>query len=150
MVADVTPQDIDWEAVIHRHREFWETFEEAKIESVKELAAPTIRYRDPMRELAGIDAYIAMLRQLCKAADQIRTQTLGEARDGNRAYVQWIMTFRPRKAPKKLVKLPGMSAFKFDKQGRLLEHFDYWDSAVELAMFPVLGRVVGLTKRLMT
>ena len=59
------------------------------------------------------------------------------------------MTFRVRRDPKKVMELPGMSTLRHDERGRLVEHLDYWDSAVELALFPVLGRVVRLVKKVM-
>jgi hypothetical protein len=87
---------------------------------------------------------------LPKNLDQLRVQILGSAREGNVVYTQWIMTFRIRKAPKGPTELPGMSAARFDDRGKLVEQTDYWDSAPLLACFPVLGRAVGLTKKLMT
>jgi limonene-1,2-epoxide hydrolase len=149
VLDDATP-DIDWDAVFARGDEFWDTFSEATVEGFRELAAPTVRYRDPMSDVSGIDAVLALMRGWFKNLDQIRFQILGRAREGNMLYSQWVMTFRVRKAPKNRVEVHGMSTARFDEQGRLVEHTDYWDSAPLLGKFPVLGRVVGLTKKLMT
>jgi hypothetical protein len=149
MVDDVALPDIDWEAVFARGDRYWNTFSEETVEGFRELAAPTIRYRDPMSDAVGIDAVIALMRGWFKSMDQIRISFLGRARDGNTVYSHWVMTFRLRKAPKKLLEFHGMSAGRFDEHGRLVDHIDYWDSAPMLAMFPVLGRVVGFTKKLM-
>jgi steroid Delta-isomerase len=150
MVDDVTPQDIDWEAVLARSDRFWDTFSEATVEGFRELAAPTIRYRDPMTDVTGIDAVVAMMRGWFKNMDQIKIQFLGRVRDGDMIYSHWVMTFRLRKAPKNLIEMHGMSTGRLDERGRLVDHIDYWDSAPMLASFPVLGRIVGLTKKLMT
>jgi hypothetical protein len=149
MVDDVTPQDIDWKAVFVRADEFWGTFSEATVEGFRELAAPTIRHRDPLSDATGIDAVLALMHGWFKNMEEIRIRFLGRARDGNTLYSHWIMTFRLRRAPEKLVEFHGMSTGTFDEQGRLVDHIDYWDSAPMLAQFPVLGRVVGLTKKLM-
>ena len=148
MAEDVALPDIDWEALSRRYIEFWETFQESTLEKLRELASPTIRYRDPMSDVTGIENVIAYLHGLPKNLDQLRVQILGSARDGNMVYSQWIMTFQIRKAPKGATELPGMSAARFDEQGRLVEQSDYWDSAPLLASFPVLGRAVTLTEKL--
>ena len=62
-----------------------QNLEEAKIEAIRELASPTIRYRDPMREVVGIDAYIAMLHQLCRNLDEIRVKTLERSETATRS-----------------------------------------------------------------
>jgi YD repeat-containing protein len=149
MVDDVTPQDIDWKAVIAQVDEFWDTFSEATVERFRELGAPTIRYSTPLGDVAGIDAVIAFLHAWFKKVDQPRFQILGRARDGNMVYSHWRRTFLARNGPKSPVEAQGMSTWSFDAQGRLVEIIDYWDSAQILATLPVLGRVFGLGKRLL-
>jgi hypothetical protein len=148
MVDDVTLPDIDWEAVFARGDAFWDTFSEATVDGFRELAAPAIHYRDPMSDVTGIDAVIALMRGWFENMDQIRFQRLGRAREGNTEYLQWVLTFRIRKAPVTPFEIRGMSTARYDEQGKLVENTDYWDSAPLLAKFPVLGRVVGLTKKL--
>jgi steroid delta-isomerase len=150
MVDEATVPDIDWEAVLARADGFWDTFSEATAEGFRELAAPTIRFRDPLVDVAGIDAVIAFLRGWFKKVDQPRFQILGRARDGSIVYSHWLRTFRARKGPKSPAEVHGMSTWSFDEQGRLVEIIDYWDSAQILARLPVLGRVVGLGKKLTT
>jgi hypothetical protein len=149
MVDDVTPQDIDWEAVLARNDEFWDTFSEATVEGFRELAAPTIRFRDPLVDVAGIDAVVAFMHGWFRKVDQPRFRTLGRARDGNIVYSHWLRSFRARKGPKSPAEVHGMSMWSFDEQGRLVEIVDYWDSARLLATLPVVGGVVGLGKRLL-
>jgi limonene-1,2-epoxide hydrolase len=149
MADDITPQGIDWNAVFARGDKFWDTFSKETVDGFRELAAPTIRYRDPLSDVTGIDAVIALMRGWFKNMDDIRIRFLGRARDGSTLYSHWIMTFRLRRAPDKLIELYGMSTGTFDEEGKLVDHIDYWDSAPMLAQFPVLGRVVGLTKKLM-
>jgi steroid Delta-isomerase len=149
MVYDVILPDIDWGAVLARSDRFWDTFSEATVEGFRELAAPTIRFRDPLVDVAGIDAVVAFMHGWFKKVDQPRFYTLGRARDGDMVYSHWRRTFRARRGPKTPIEAYGMSTWSFDEQGRLVEIVDYYDSAQIIATIPVLGRVVGLGKRLL-
>jgi len=141
--------DIDWETVVGREIEWLETLQESTVDRFKELAAPAIHFRDPTTDVQGIDAVVAMMHGWYKDLDQIGFHTQGWARDGDTVYSRWDMTFRVRKAPKTLWHVPGVTMSKYDEQGKIVEHVDYWDSGPLLAGFPVLGRVVSLIQKLM-
>lgn len=60
------------------------------------------------------------------------------------------MRFRVRRMPKRPWTIEGMSTISLDAEGKVVEHVDYWDATPLLQAVPVLGRVVTLTRRVVT
>lgn len=62
-------------------------------------------------------------------------------RDGSDVYLRWEMTFITRAAGKRVESHSiGMTHLRFNEQGRIVLHQDFWDSASALyAHLPVVG-----------
>ena len=127
---------------------FFETLTDATVEDIRALAAPNIRYRDPFADAKGIDAVVAYLHKWFQDLDDIRFERGDSAQAGNVLLSHWFMYFRLKKIPKKEWTLEGMSRTIFNDDGKVIDHIDYWDSAPLLAAFPLLGRAVGLIRKL--
>lgn len=128
---------------------FFETLTDASVENVRALASPQTRYRDPFADAQGIDAVVAYMHKWFAGMDDLRFEFVDHAQTGQVLLSHWRMHFRIRKLPKKQWTLEGMSRTTFNDDGKVIDQVDYWDSAPLLEAFPVLGRVVGLIRKMM-
>ena len=63
-------------------------------------------------------------------------------RHGGEVYVRWVMTFTTERRSTTIV-APGISHLRFDADGRILYHRDYWDASGALAeLVPLVGPVL--------
>jgi steroid delta-isomerase len=132
---------------IARYKAFFETLTDESVEDLRMLATPHVRYRDPTMDSKGIDAVTASMHKWFHDLEGIKFVITGHAVNGLVLYSQWIMTFRIRKLPKRLWELEGMSKVTFDKDGKVSDQIDYWDSSPMLEGVPVLGKIVTLVKK---
>jgi steroid delta-isomerase len=67
--------------------------------------------------------------------------------DGDIAWLTWDLEYR-LKAAEPMRRIHGASQLRFDGEGRVCHHRDYWDAAGELyESLPLLGGVLRLLKR---
>lgn len=102
---------------------------------------------DTLREVRGaaqIEAYFLRTAE----ASRIRVEVLDVASSGGDHYFRWTMeVVHPRLAGGRPVASIGMSHVRFDAQGKVVLHQDYWDSGSALyAQLPVLGGLIGWVK----
>lgn len=71
------------------------------------------------------------------------------ASSGNEHYVRWTMVFSaPKLNGGKPVESVGMSHVRFNKDGQVIMHQDYWDSGLNIyGQIPVVGGVIETIRR---
>lgn len=109
------------------------------------------------------DAYLNDTLKTLRGADQIRDYFLATAENADGItvefedvtrgadglyYFRWVMDVRMKQVAKgDTIRTPGITLVRFDEQGRVLIHQDYWDSAAGLwEHVPVLGRGIRTIK----
>lgn len=133
---------------IARYQAFFESLTDSSVEDFRNLAAPTVRYRDPLMDARGIDAVAASMHKWFRDMDGIQFHMTRHAADDLVVFQHWTMKFRVKKLPKRLWELEGMSKVTFDDSGRVVDHIDYWDTSPLFESVPVLGAAVKLIKKL--
>lgn len=133
---------------IKQYHDFFENLTDARAEGFRELAAPDVRYRDPLIDLHGADAVVEAMHGWFRDMQDIKFRITHHATDEQVLLQHWIMEFRIRKMPKRLWEIEGTSKVTFDERGKILEQVDYWDPLPLFESVPVLGRAVKLIKRL--
>lgn len=117
-----------------------ESFDVAKLEpflrEADELYADDVRFRDPMQAVTGRAAFREVNVGLAKNARSIRFVVHDVTGDDARFYLSWTMTMKPKLGPE--LALEGVSRM-IGRDGRVIEHVDYWDLA-ELFATPIGGR----------
>ncbi len=140
--------DNDLDATMIRYQKFIEQLTDEKVDELRELVSPSVRYRDPLTDVKGVDAVLAIVHKYFTDFDDLRLETKGYARHGQLAFLHWRMTFRIKKSPKKLWEIDGISKFVLNDAGKIEDQIDYWDTSPLLESFPVLGKAVTLIKKL--
>lgn len=117
-------------------------------ESVRErtqaVYAPGAYLNDTLVAIEGADRIQAYFSHALERAPVMQVQFIDHARVGPDYYVRWRMTVQAAgmNAGKPVVTY-GMTQFRFDPEGRVLVHKDFWDAATGFyEHLPVLGGVL--------
>jgi hypothetical protein len=129
-------------AAIERVREF---FGDVTPESVRRLAgevyAPDAFFNDTLKTLRGSDAIEAYFLHTAQNAESVQVEFHHISRSDDDFYFRWRMTMRVAAlADGEPLVSWGVTHFRFDEDGRVLLHQDYWDAAGGLyEHLPVVG-----------
>lgn len=140
----------DLERAAADYREFFTGLTDSRVERFRELAAPSVRYVDPLMDERGIDHVVRAMHGWFQSLRDIHFEILASAVDAPQAFFHWHMSFRIARMPKRAWMIDGMSRVRFDSDGKVEQVQDYWDATPLLEAVPVLGRVPTLIKRLMS
>jgi hypothetical protein len=92
---------------------------------------------------------IAHLRRMRTSTDAIEVRLLNRLDDGADVYLVWHMkaTFAPVREPVTSTTV-GVTHLRFDADGRIVLHQDFWDASEGLYQYvPMLGRVIHRIRR---
>ena len=113
-----------------------------RLDALEALYAPGARFKDPFHEVQGraaIRAIFACMFAQLEAPRFVVHERLGDASQG---FVTWTLEFRWR-GQRQARRIRGATHFRFDVEGRIVDHRDYWDAAEELyGQLPLLGTLM--------
>lgn len=134
-----------------RYQQYWETLTADKVDDLRAIAVPEMRFADPFNDARGIDHVIRVIAASFEDTHEMRFHFIDRAPAGQPLtyYYRWTCALRPKKVggdrPWEFV---GMSTVSFAEDGRVTEHLDYWDSGSNFyRRLPVLGWVVGKVRQ---
>jgi steroid delta-isomerase len=119
-------------------------FQELTIESLDRLGdfyADGARFKDPFNDVRGVDAIRRIFVDMFERVAQPRFVITDQIADANSAMLVWEFHCRVRLLGREKTQvIRGASHLKFDANGKVEHHRDYWDAAEELYMkLPALG-----------
>lgn len=124
---------------------FFETLDNASIGTIAQFYAGDAWFKDPFNEVRGIVAIRRVFEHMFETLDRPRFRITESVADSGGAVLLWEFRFG---LPGKERCIRGASHLRFDAQGRIAWHRDYWDAAEELyAKLPVLGWVMRRLQR---
>lgn len=135
------------EEAIDRFRSFYAVFSEEVIrQELRHVYADNAYFRDGMKEVIGIDAlekyFLASAETVHECIFDIQDVA---AHEGN-YYFRWIMHLRTKRWKDEPIQAVGMSHVRFNEDGEIVFHQDYWDTSVIYEKIPVMGSVIGWIK----
>ena len=106
-------------------------------------------FKDPFNEVQGLPEIERIFRHMYVALDQPHFVITGQLVDGAQAFLTWEFRFRFKRFDTvTLQTVRGASHVRFNDQGLVTLHRDYWDAAEELyEKLPVLGGVMRWLKQ---
>lgn len=141
---------VSGEAAQRGVEKFREFFADVTPESVRrlgpELYASDVWFNDTLKTIRGREQVQAYFLKTADHVDFIRAEIVDSAVSGRNCYVRWVMDvqFKGAKAP---VRTIGMTLLRFDREGRVVLHQDFWDSSAGFyEQLPVLGGVMRWIK----
>jgi hypothetical protein len=108
------------------------------------LYAPDAYLNDTLVVLEGAPAIVEYFRSTAGKVSSLRVDLLSMAHAGPDYFVRWQMTVvSPRIRDGTPLSSYGMTHFRFDSDGRVLLHRDFWDAGTGLyEHLPVVGPIV--------
>lgn len=108
---------------------------------VRETYAPGAWFNDTVSTEVGIDAIERYLLKTARGAMEIKATVQDVAVSGSDCYVRWSMEVRTKSlAGGKPTVTEGVSQLRFDEQGRIVLHQDFWNPAAGIYQhLPLIG-----------
>lgn len=110
-------------------------------ERVAALYAPELYFNDTIHTINSRDKLVDYLGRTGDNLSESQVEVKQVLRDGNDVFVRWSMEFKARAAGKDIhSRSIGMTHLRFDEQGQVILHQDFWDSGHALyAHLPFVG-----------
>lgn len=109
-------------------------------------------FKDPFNEVRGIAPIQRIFSHMFKQVDEPRFVVTDQVVDANGAMLIWEFGFRVRLWGKGETQvMRGVSHLKFDAEGKVNFHRDYWDTGEELYMkLPAIGTLMRGLRRVLS
>ncbi len=134
-------------AAIERFKAFYRVFSAQRInESLSEVYAEDAYFEDGIRQVRGRELIREYFLGTKSAFEECTFDIVDVATSRDDYYFRWTMTLRLRRDPDKALVLPGMSHVRFDRQGMVVFHHDYWETLALFERFPVIRTVLRWIK----
>jgi hypothetical protein len=120
--------------------------------SVRSVYAPEAWFNDTIATEVGIDAIERYLLKTADGTESVQAKVQDVAVSGADCYVRWTMVVRAKKlAGGEPVTTEGVSHLRFDDQGRIIVHQDFWNPSAGIYQhLPLLGPAIRYVNSLMT
>lgn len=126
----------------------FESITPADVSRMAEFYAPDARFKDPFNEVQGVPAIERVFAHMFVALDAPRFVVRDIVVDGDQCFLTWDFLFRFRRFSRDEQVVRGGSHLRFDAQGRVALHRDYWDAAEELyEKLPLVGALMRWLKK---
>ena len=132
--------------------QFYNEFSPASVARFPEFYSADAWFKDPFNEVRGIAAIQRIFTHMFGQVDAPRFIVTEKVVDANGAMLVWEFFFRMklwRKSETQVIR--GVSHLKFDAEGKVCFHRDYWDAAEELyEKLPLVGSIFRLLHKALT
>ncbi len=110
----------------------------------REVYAAEAWFNDTIATKSGIDAIERYLLKTAAGSEKVRAEVKDVAVSGSDCYVRWTMEVRSKNlAGGRPIITEGMSQLRFDREGRILLHQDFWNPSAGIYQhLPLLGPAI--------
>lgn len=125
--------------------DFFSVLSEENIRAkVRHVYADDAYLNDTLKEVNGIDAIEAYLIESARAVEECTVRFTDVAESAGNYYFRWMMNIRFKNLKKgRVCRSIGMSHIRFNEDGKVVLHQDYWDSASGLfEHVPIVGSLI--------
>jgi hypothetical protein len=138
----------DRHIALHRLIVLYETLTPATVPGIVDVYAADAAFKDPFNDIRGHAAIIKVFEHMFTRLRDPRFIVLEHMGRGDQAFLTWEMQFRFVRWPEQPHVIHGATHVRFDADGMVVLHRDYWDAAEELyEKLPVLGAMMRYLKR---
>ena len=137
------------EQALPRLRAFFEGLQPTDTERMGQCYAPDAVFKDPFNEVQGPAAIGRIFGHMYTVMHEPHFVVTGQIAQGDEAFLRWEFRFRfKRFSPDTPQTIHGASHLRFNAQGQVTLHRDYWDAAEELyEKLPAVGALMRWLKR---
>ena len=128
--------------------DFFEALAPADVEQLAQHYAADARFKDPFNEVRGVAAIQRVFAHMFEALEAPRFVVREIVLQGDQCFLTWDFLFRLRRFAGGEQVVRGATHLRFDAEGRVALHRDYWDAAEELyEKLPGVGALMRWLKR---
>ena len=112
--------------------------------NARKVYAPDAWFNDTIATEAGIEAIEKYLHRTAEGAEKVSATINDVAVSGSDCYVRWTMEVRTKNlAGGRPIITEGVSQLRFDDEGRIVLHQDFWNPATGIYQhLPLLGPAI--------
>jgi hypothetical protein len=135
---------------VERFRAFFGDLNEARVkESIRDVYSENVWFNDTLKSIRGVGVLEHYLVETARNVESCKVDIDEVIPSPSGVYVRWRMHILFKKFRKGEVQSSiGVTLLRFDKDGRVAYHQDYWDSGANLfEKVPVLGAGIRALKR---
>lgn len=138
----------DTHAALQRLTTFYETLTPHSVARLADVYAADARFKDPFNDVRGHAPIIHIFEHMFVQLLEPRFVIVERMAQGDQAFLTWEMQFRFKRWPERHEVIRGATHVRFDADGKVAEHRDYWDAAEELyEKLPIVGALMRVLKR---
>lgn len=132
--------------------QFYNDFSPASVARFSEFYSDDAWFKDPFNEVRGIAAIQRIFTHMFGQVAEPRFIVTDKVVDTNGAMLVWKFLFRIKRWREVEIQvIRGVSHLRFDAEGKVFYHRDYWDTAEELyEKLPLIGSVFRLLHKALT
>lgn len=126
----------------------FETLTPADVKRLGHFYAANARFKDPFNDVQGVKAIERVFDHMFELLEEPRFVVREAIVQGDQCFLTWDFLFRSKRYGRDVQTVHGGSHLRFDAEGLVCLHRDYWDAAEELyEKLPLLGSVLRWLKR---
>ena len=127
----------------------FESLTPASVSDLGRIYSSSERFIDPFNDVQGLAQVQTIFRHMFETLEQPHFVVTGKVVDGDQCFLLWDFHFRFRAFRRDVAQtIAGTSHLRFDAQGLITLHHDYWDAAHGLyQQMPVLGSLMRWLRR---
>jgi hypothetical protein len=116
-----------------------------------EFYAHDAYFKDPFNEVNALEDIQRIFRHMFVSLNEVKFSVTETIAQDSGVVLVWDFTFRIKKyQPEILQRIRGVSHIRFNADGKVNYHRDYWDAAEELyEKLPVVGALMRFLKKRM-
>ncbi len=140
----MTHADPRVQGVIH----FFERLRPGDVARMSDLYAAQAQFKDPFNEVTGVPAIQRIFAHMFESLHEPRFEICEAIAQGDQCFLVWDFRFRMKRLVAGEQCIRGGSHLRFDGDGRIVLHRDYWDAAEELYQkLPLIGTLMRWLRR---
>ena len=123
---------------------FWQTLTPQTVDDIATVYADDASFRDPFNDVRGIEKIQRIFADMFVRLDAPTFTIIETIEQPHGALLIWDFDFRLKSLKPQLTRrIHGTSHIRFDADGRVSYHRDYWDAAGELyEKLPLVGALM--------
>ena len=128
--------------------QFFETISPDSVQRIPDIYSADAYFKDPFNEVRGVEAVKKIFAHMFVQVEAPRFIVTNTVLQGDQAFLCWEFIFRFRRFSNEEQCVRGVTHFRFDSDGKVSMHRDYWDAAEELyEKLPVLRHLMRWLRR---
>ncbi|ADZ89770.1 nuclear transport factor 2 family protein [Marinomonas mediterranea] len=132
--------------LVERFKAFYEDVQRPQLEKISDIYTSSVRFKDPVHELQGIEFVHAYLTEMSANVEYGRFEYLDQLVSEDKAYIKWNMYFRHPKLGSDIHVVRGMTQIQYTD--RIYFHEDVYDMGQMIyEHIPVMGTFVKMLKQ---